>query len=55
MGREPAEYLCLPFRLGSRIFTKLIEIPVVVLRSQKIRVTVCLDIMLLMSQMVDKI
>ena len=46
------EFLCLFFGLGPapRIFTKLLEIPIAILRTINIRIIVYLDNLLLMSQ-----
>ena len=51
------EFLCLCFSLGPapRIFTKLLKIPIAILRRIKIRVIVYLDDMLLMSQTIESL
>ena len=49
------EFLCLCFGLGRapRIFTKLLKIPIAILRRINIRIIVYLDDMLLMSQTIE--
>ena len=49
------EFLCLYFGLGPalRIFTKLLKIPIAVLRRIQIRIIIYLDNMLLMSQTIN--
>ena len=49
------EFLCLYFGLGPapRIFTKLLKIPIAVLRRIQIRIIIYLDDMLLMSQTIN--
>ena len=49
------EFLCLHFGLGPapRIFTKLLKIPIAVLRLIQIRIIIYLDDMLLMSQTIE--
>ena len=51
------EFLCLCFGLESalRIFTKLLKIPISVLRRICIRIVIYLDDMLIMGQMMEEI
>ena len=55
-GGNLYEFLCLCFGLGPapRIFTKLLKIPIAILRRLNIRVIIYLDVMLIMGHSIDQ-
>ena len=57
MGRESLRFLCLCFGLGtaSRVLTKILKVPISLLRRLNIRILIYLDDMLLMFQSIERL